>query len=41
MSIGREMTFECGVLLLIEVYHNVDIEIGVGKNEINMGARNQ
>lgn len=35
------MTFECGVLLLIEVYHNEDIEIGVGKNEINMGARNQ
>lgn len=35
------MTFECGVLLVIEVYHNVDIEIAVGKSEINMGAINQ
>ena len=40
------MTFEFGVLsvecgVLIEVYHNMNIEIGVGKNEINMGARNQ
>lgn len=35
------MTFECGVLLVIEVYYNMDIEIGVDKNEINMGAGNQ
>lgn len=35
------MPFECGVLLVIEVYYNMDIEIGVGKNEINMGAGNQ